>query len=123
MKNRLLLSVLIFLVLGSLYAYEIGDRVLVDWSGDAYWYPATIVDENGSELFVIYDDSDREWVSPQQVAEENLSPGDQIECKWDGGDVFYTGIIAARKGDAVFIQYDDGDEEVSAINQLRILKP
>lgn len=100
--------------------WGIGDQVLVNWSGDDYWYPATIVDEEGGEFFVIFDDGDREWVLPDDIAPDDLAEGDRIQGNWQGGGVYYPGYIAERRGNAVLIEYDDGDVEATTIGFLRV---
>ena len=100
--------------------WYIGDRVLVDWSGDSYWYPATIVDLADGEYFVVFDDGDREWVYEDTIAPDDLMAGDEIEGNWEGGGVYYSGVIAERIGDAVYIEYDDGDTETTTVGYLRV---
>ena len=40
--------------------------------------------------------------------------GDRIECRHEGGDVYYPGVIKrARKDGTYDIDYDDGDKEKS----------
>ena len=120
----ILTAVMLFIGSAAVFAgggdWYIGDRVFVDWSGDSYWYPATIVDMADGEYFVVFDDGDREWVYEDAIYPDDLGEGDRIEGNWQGGGVYYPGVIAERIGDAVYIEYDDGDVETTTIGHVRV---
>ncbi len=112
-----------FFVIFHISTFEIGDRVLADWSGDEYWYPGTVIDEVNGEYHISFDDFDREWLTAYSLSYEELNAGDSVESRWLGEMVYYPGTIIERSGNAVYIEYDDGDEEMTTINHLRILEP
>lgn len=38
--------------------------------------------------------------------------GDEVECCWQGGDLFYAGVVErVNRDQTMFINYTDGDEE------------
>ncbi len=102
--------------------WNVGDRVLVNWTGDDYWYPATIVTIDGSKYYVIYCDEDREWVTASRIAALDIQVGDRIECNWQNKGYYYEGKITVKKGDMIHISYDDGDQEDTTIEYIRILR-
>lgn len=123
MKKMIIFLIINIVIFTALNAYDIGDRVLVNWSGDDYWYPGTVAGESDGEYYIIFDDFDREWVSIQQISYDYLGEGDQVQSRWMGDLTYYWGTIVERIGDAIYIIYDDGDEEVTTINHVRVLEP
>ncbi len=113
------LSVLFFaLICTGLWSFDVGDNVMANWTGDAYWYPATIVQKEGSRFFVVFEDFDREWITADRIRAENLQVGQNVQCRWQGGD-FYPGKIGRRSGKVVYINYNDGDVEWTTIDHIR----
>ena len=53
--------------------------------------------------------------------EDSLKAGTSVEANWLMGGVYYTGSIAERIGDAIFIEYDDGDREWTTISAVRMI--
>jgi|GEM_PF-2077510 len=47
-----------------------------------------------------------------QPADGSMRQGDRVSCRWKGGATEYTGRVAEVRGDRLFIQYDDGDQEL-----------
>ncbi len=123
MKKVFFILFLGVLFISQVSGLEIGDRVLANWSGDDYWYPGTIIDEKKGEFFIGFDDYDREWIVRGKIIQEELSAGDRVESRWQGDTVYYSGTIVERRGNAIFINYDDGDEEATTINHVRVLEP
>jgi len=72
------------------------------------------------EYFVIFDDGDRKWVYYDDIVAEDLGPGDWVEGNWQNGGIYYSGTIADRIGDAIIIEYDDGDVEATTIGFVRV---
>jgi len=101
--------------------WETGDRCLVKWSGDGYWYPGRVARKEDGLYFIAYDDGDKEWRFEKYIREENLKPGDVVFAKWKSGRRYYRGKIAMRKGDNIFINYDDGDKEWTTVSMVRVI--
>ena len=47
-----------------------------------------------------------------QPDDASMRQGDRVRCRWKGGATEYTGKVAEVRGDRLFIQYDDGDQEL-----------
>jgi uncharacterized protein (DUF427 family) len=116
------LALALFAATGTLTAQEwdVGDHVMVNWTGDEFWYPATVVAAEEDGYFVVFDDFDREWVPAGRIRPENLSVGDKVFCNWMGGGIYYPGEIASRRGNAIVVHYDDGDVEATTIAGVRV---
>jgi hypothetical protein len=98
----------------------VGDRVLAKWSGDGFWYPGTIQDVENEQLHVFYDDGEDEWRAPDEVAELTLEVGSRVFGRWQGGQFYYPGKITRVEGDRIQVKYDDGDQEWTSVEYLRI---
>jgi hypothetical protein len=100
--------------------WQVNDRALVKWSGDEYWYPATITEVDGSRYHVAFDDGDEEWADAARIAGENLTAGSRVFGNWQRRGIYYPGKITDRRGDAITILYDDGDRETTTIAVVRV---
>ncbi len=101
-------------------AQRAGDRVLGQWS-DGFWYPARIQSVDGSRIRLIYDDGDLGTVGPNQIRAINWGVGSRLQCNWQNRGTYYSGTIAQRQGDSIFVNYDDGDREQTVIGRCRSL--
>lgn len=45
--------------------------------------------------------------------------GDRVECNWKSGGRYYSGKVASKEGNKVFIHYDDGDKEHTSQGKCR----
>ena len=97
-----------------------GSRCLVKWSGDDYWYPAGVDAIKDGLYHVNYDDGDAEWRLEKHMLPEKLSQGDEVFGNWQSKGRYYRGKIAERKGDKIFIHYDDGDKEWTTVGKVRV---
>lgn len=95
-----------------------GDRVIGQWS-DGEWYPATVKssDRNGYKL--TFDDGDTAVVTKHQIHPFNWRNGSRVQCKWQNGSLYYTGVIASINGRSLNINYDDGDRETTTTQACR----
>lgn len=100
--------------------WHVNDRVLVKWSGDEYWYPATITEVSGSRYHVAFDDGDEEWADEARITSENLAVGSRVFGNWERRGLYYPGKITDRRGDTITILYDDGDRETTTIAVVRV---
>ena len=97
-----------------------GKRVFAKWIHDGYWYPATIKKIEGERIYVLFDDDDKEWTTSENIVAENIEIGDRVYGNWKGQGYYYPGRIAGRRGDRIYIQYDDGDREWTTIGRVRV---
>jgi len=95
-----------------------GDRVLGQWH-DGLWYPATVRNVNGNGLQLAFDDGDRRTANPSQVRPIDWNVGTRVQCNWKGRGKYYPGVIGRKDGDQVFINYNDGDKELTTIGRCR----
>ncbi len=119
-KNLLTVLFLLIFGLSALQAFDIGDRVMADWSGDTYYYPGTVILIEENRYFVIFDDFDREWLDTDLLRPEDIDAGSRVECRWEGDFVYYPGAVRKRVKDAIHVLYDDGDEEFTTIAHIRM---
>jgi hypothetical protein len=91
--------------------WNIGGTLIVNWSKDKYWYPATVKKKDGERYFVVFDDGDEEWTTVNRMAVEDMREGDMVFGNWQKRGKYYPGRITHRVGREIHIKYDDGDEE------------
>lgn len=100
---------------------DVGDRVLGRWPAEIdWWYPGVVCDRDADRLFVQFDDGDRAWLGPAEVGPLELDEGTRVFGRFEGGRSYYPGLIDERRGDAIHIRYDDGDEEWTSISMVRV---
>lgn len=104
-------------------SWEVGDTLLVNWSGDIYWYPATIQKKDRDRYFVHFDDGDKEWTNRSRMIPEDITVGDQVFGNWKGKGKYYRGKVTSRNGKTIHINYDDGDKETTTISFVRVIRP
>ena len=95
--------------------------MLARWSGEtAWWYPAVVCSVTSEGIEVQFDDGDREYVGLNEARLLKLKAGMRVQCRWQGGDGFYQGVIREITGSALHIDYDDGDKEVTSASMIRV---
>jgi len=102
--------------------FEIGKTILVNWSKDKYWYPATVLKIDGHRYFVRFHDGDEEWTNKSFMKTEDIKAGDKGYGNYKNAGKYYPGQVTQRKGPAIHIKYDDGDEEYTTISFVRVLR-
>jgi hypothetical protein len=102
--------------------WKTGDRVLVKWSKDAYWYPATVAGIEDNMYSIEYLDGDSEFRFERYLQAEKLGPGDAVFGNWQGKGKYFKGKITARNGDDIHIKYDDGDQEDTTVSKVRVIR-
>lgn len=104
------------------HAWIVGDRVLGKWSWDFYWYPGTVQAVEGEQLYVAFDDGDREWMPAARVMPLDFAVGSRVYGRWQGGPHYYPGRVARKDGETLHIHYDDGDQETTTVSVVRVLR-
>ena len=130
MKFRHLL-LLVGFVLGSLVfiagpvlaEFNVDDRVECLWKNGSTWYAGVIVEKTGKQVFIHYDDGDKEHTTINKCRKigdaapaGSLRKGSRVSCYWKGGRTLYPGVIKEKTGNQVFIHYNDGDKEHTTID-------
>ena len=101
--------------------FKVGDRVLAMWPVEmVWWYPATVVGTYGEFFDVSYDDGDQARLAASQMKALAIGVGDRVFCRWKGRNQYYPGRVASATGDAIQVQYDDGDKEDTTVRMVRI---
>lgn len=104
-------------------AFKAGDRVFAQWSGDSLWYAAVVLRVEGNDYQIIYGDRTRSTVTAAQLAPFKVTVGQVVDCSWQCGGAYYTGKITEASGDMIHIVYDDGGEEDTLWEYVRVKRP
>ena len=90
---------------------KVGLDVDVLWEG--YWFPATIIDIDGDECLIDYDDFGddyNEWVGLDSIRfiekEYELAAGTKVEIFWNEDGEWYRAEVLKSRGARYFIHYD-----------------
>ena len=102
--------------------WRVDDRVLANWKQDVYWYPATIQTIDGERIYVMFDDGDKEWTTSAHMMNIDIEVGDRVHCRWKGDPLYYSGRVAQKDGEKIYVQYDDGDSEWTTISFVRVTR-
>lgn len=92
---------------------------------DQYWYLATVreVDSSQHRYSVEFADGSSAWVVAAQMLPDDIIVGDRISANWKGEGTYYWGKITERNGNDIHISYDDGSEEETTIEVVRVVRP
>lgn len=99
---------------------KVGDEVLAPWMNDGFFYPAIVVALQGDSAHVAYMDGDEGDVSLGTIRRGVLGVGMSTQVNWKGQGTYYQGTIQQRIGQAIYMNYEDGDKGWTTINQCRI---
>lgn len=100
--------------------YALGERVLARRKNDRYWYPATIAEQGTGNYRISFDRGDVGSVTERGIVPFAMKAGDRVLCRWKRGNVYYTGIVTKLEEGRCYIKYDDGDEEWSSTEFIKI---
>ncbi len=99
---------------------NVGDRVLAQWAHDQFFYPGEIRASGNGSYEIRYDDGDSAWVTAEQIASFDITEGDQVFARWQGGKFYYAGIIDEQDGETIHVCYADGDQEWTSVSMVRV---
>lgn len=101
--------------------FNLGDRVLAQWPAEkVWWYPGTVVSLGDASAEIQFDDGDRSEVELSQIRELAVQVGTRVYCRWQAGQTYYPGKVSEVIGHAMRLNYDDGDQEWTAVSMIRI---
>ncbi|MFO0685419.1 MAG: tudor domain-containing protein [Sandaracinus sp.] len=102
--------------------YAPGSDVLAPWLNDPNLYPAVVVSvDAGGIAHVAYWEGDVANIPVGQLRPAHYQPGDPVEANWKNRGQYWPGIILARIGGAVQIQYaSDGTIEWTTFAKCRV---
>lgn len=97
-----------------------GTRVLARFQGGAAAY-AAVVTETGTagRVNVVYADGDTETVEAATLVPDSLGAGSRVEARIRQWPRFFPGVLERRLGHAVFVRFDDGDQQWTSIGLVR----
>jgi hypothetical protein len=96
-----------------------GDRVYAYWEEDEYFYPATIVQIDGDDIYIAYDTGEEEWTTADYLDEYAAEVDQEVECQSALDDMYYDVTIVNVDGDKVEVKYEDETTEWTTLNRLR----
>jgi hypothetical protein len=102
-------------------SWSAGDRVFACWH-DLFWYPGVVVSVQDGYLHVLLDDGNQALLGPDRLRRLEIEVGEHVFCRFKGGPEFFAGEITSRDGEMVQIRYDDGDEEMTSLRLVRLLR-
>lgn len=99
-----------------------GTRALAPFqdSGFAYAAVTTGIRAEDGRIHVVYADGDTEVVPQDSLFPDSIGPGTRVEARIRSWAQWYSGEVQRRVGHAVFVRFDDGDEEWTSIGLVRI---
>lgn len=102
------------------HAQHVGDWVLAQWRGGAYWFPGVIQARNGDMLSIRYDDGTVEVRPANQARPYDWHAGSKVDCMWTDGKWYGATITnAASDGLTLDVLYDDGDRQHTQTGKCR----
>ena len=102
-----------------------GDVVWAEWKPNA-WYHGKIAKIDGKDFHIAFDDGDKATVDASKIALDRAPKKDLVKvdtrvlAKFKQTR-FYPGKIAKIDGDRYDIQFDDGDVDSVALDDLRLI--
>ena len=101
---------------------RVGQRVLVDWSGDFWTYPATIIKVGPNRIFVQFDDGDSEWTTTERVFPMDLEGGDPVFVAEAEKSGYTIGTLLEVQDRRAMVDYGDGKRRWELISRMRMLR-
>ena len=108
----------------------VNDYVDCRWCGTSELKKGWINQREGDRLLIEYEDGEEEWTTTgkcRRLAEEvdepggpTLSIGDRVECRYRRSDNYYPGKVTKRRGNRIFVEYDDGAREWTTPGMCRL---
>ncbi len=96
-----------------------GDRAYAYWEEDEYFYPATIVQIDGDDIYIAYDTGEEEWTTADYLDEYSAEVDEDVECMSAEDDMYYSVVIVDVDGDKVEVEYEDETTEWTTLDRLR----
>ena len=104
--------------------WSVGDWAFAYFSEDGYWYPAEIIDVDGKQYQVRYDEDDsEEWLEKDSLADYSTEAGEKGAEAWSDEDDeeggYYSVNILEVNEEQVKVEYEDGTIEWTDLSYLR----
>jgi hypothetical protein len=113
------------------FIQKIGNRVLVLWKSDGYWYSGTVTKIKENRFYIKYDDGHQQWLTDEEIIPLEYRVGDAVECNWKSLSLYYPArIIKIKDNNNITIQYEyyvgppngpsSAEKEQTDIKRLRV---
>ena len=99
--------------------WTVGNRTFAYWDEDEYFYPATIINIDGDDIFIRFDTGEEEWTNAEYLEEFIVEVDDEVECKSTQDNLYYDVTVLDVDGDRVEVGYEDETSEWSTLSRLR----
>jgi hypothetical protein len=100
---------------------SVGMRVLAMWPVEVeWWYPGVVCRLAGPEIEIQFDDGDRTIVTSAEITPLAIGVGSRVWGRYQGGKFYYPGQVSQQRGDAIHIDYEDGDKEWTTVSMVRV---
>ena len=96
-----------------------GNRAFAFFDEDEYFYPATIINIDGDDIFIRFDTGEEEWTNAEYLEEFIVEVDDEVECKSTQDNLYYDVTVLDVDGDRVEVGYEDETSEWSTLSRLR----
>ena len=100
--------------------WRIGQTALVNYSGDEFWYTATIAKKDGLRYFICFDDEGWFWVDPSQIREDDIKPGDTVLAKLTKRPAYRPAKVTKRDGRMIEVEFEDGSKVTTTIHFIKV---
>jgi len=104
-----------------------GPEVIARWTNNKY-YSANILQKSNHQTTVIFTDGDKLTYSNGDVsavlpdqAPSAVKVAHHVVAKYKGSKKYHIGFVIAESADGYDVQFDDGDDDIYSLSQLRIL--
>lgn len=98
-----------------------GTRVLARYQNGALSYAAVVTQQSGADnVNVVYADGDVETLPISALVPDSLAEGSRVQARIRAWPRFFPGTLQRRIGHAVFVRFDDGDEQWTSIGLLNV---
>jgi len=92
--------------------FYVNDRVSCRWKNGSTWYPGVIVEKTGRQVFIHYNDGDKEHttidkcIKQSGAASLDYTVGEAVKIKWKGSWWDGSIIDVSKKNRSYKIHYD-----------------
>ncbi|HJL19973.1 MAG TPA: tudor domain-containing protein, partial [Sandaracinaceae bacterium LLY-WYZ-13_1] len=100
---------------------QTGTRAYARFRQSGFAYAAVVTGVRGDgQIDVVYADGDTETLPPESLSPDAVRPGLRVEARIRSWRQWFPGVVQRRVGHAVFVHFDDGDEEWTSIGLVRL---
>jgi hypothetical protein len=97
-----------------------GTRVLARYQNGGDAYIAVVTQQaGGGNVNVVYADGDAEALPASALSPDSIAEGSRVQARIRSWPNFHPGTLQRRIGHAVFVRFDDGDEQWTSIGLVR----